>query len=490
MNNGASLPRLSLIVADRASQGDIWTTDWRMRRLSQAAYSVASVEGKTTMAGANLIRRGIGALAAEMQAGRLSSEGLVRTCLTEIRQKDHRLHAFVEVYEAEAIASALSLDAERSAGKARGPLHGVPVAVKDLADIEGRITGFGSRSYSDTPAESTAPFIRALETAGAIILGKTHSVEFAFGSWGTNHALGTPVNPAVPGHASPGGSSSGSGVAVAAGMVPAAIGSDTGGSVRIPAGLCGVAGMKPSHGRISLEGVAPLSPRFDTIGPLANRVDDLLVLYEAMSSLRRADTSDLPGTTFRRLDPAVLAPADPGIVELYERALADLSAAGARIVLLDLPCELAEYQSRCGSIMAYDAYSCLKPIVDDFRPPLDPFVRRRILAGRHIPAAAHAEALELRRQDQAAFSGCFGPTDILVLPTTPLLARQVESIDEAQLPMSRYTRLANYLDLCAVSVPFGNVSGAPAGMQFVANKGQDFDVLSLAIAFAERVGVA
>lgn len=439
------------------------------------------------MAGANLIRTGIGALAAEMQAGRLSSERLVHACLAEIRQNDHRLHAFVEVYEAEAIASALSLDAERSAGKTRGPLHGVPVAVKDLADVAGRITGFGSRSYSDAPATGTAPFIRALETAGAIILGKTQSVEFAFGSWGTNHALGTPVNPAVPGHASPGGSSSGSAVAVAAGMVPAAIGSDTGGSVRIPAGLCGIAGMKPSHGQISLEGVAPLSPRLDTIGPLANRVDDLPALYEVMSNMRRAHTPDLPGTTFRRLDPAVLAPADPGILELYETALADLSAAGARIVPLDLPCELAEYQSRCGSIMAYDAYSRLKPIVDDFRRPLDPFVRRRILAGRDIPAAVYAEALELRLQDQETFSGAFGPTDVLVLPTTPLAARQVESIDEAQLPMSRYTRLANYLDLCAVSVPFGEVLGAPAGMQFVAGKGQDFAVLSLAISFAARL---
>jgi aspartyl-tRNA(Asn)/glutamyl-tRNA(Gln) amidotransferase subunit A len=440
------------------------------------------------MNGADLIRTGIGALGAEMQAGRLSSEGLVRACLAEISRHDHRLHAFVEVYEAEAIASALRLDAERAAGRTRGPLHGVPVAVKDLADVAGRITGFGSRSYSDTPATSTAPFIRALEAAGAIILGKTQCVEFAFGSWGTNHSLGTPVNPTVPGHASPGGSSSGSAVAVAAGTVPAAIGSDSGGSVRIPAGLCGVAGMKPSHGRISLEGVAPLSARLDTIGPLANRIDDLLALYEAMSNTPRPQGDVHPEAIYRSLDPAVLAPADPGILELYEGALAQLSAAGARIEPLKLPCALAEYQSRCGGIMAYDAYAGLKPIIDDFRRPLDPFVRRRIMAGRNISAAAHAEALELRQQDQEAFSAVLGPADVLVLPTTPLPAQQVESIDEAQLPMSRFTRLANYLDLCAVSVPFGMVQGAPAGMQFVANKGQDFAVLALAKSFAERLG--
>lgn len=439
------------------------------------------------MDGADLIRTGIGALGAEMQAGRLSSEQLVRACLAEISRNDRRLHAFVEVYEAEAIARALDLDAERAAGQTRGPLHGVPVAVKDLADIAGRTTGFGSRSYSDTPAKSTAPFIRGLEAAGAIILGKTQCVEFAFGSWGTNHSLGTPVNPAVAGHASPGGSSSGSAVAVAAGMVPAAIGSDTGGSVRIPAGLCGIAGMKPSHGRISLEGVAPLSSRLDAIGPLANRVDDLQALYEAMSNTPRPQADEPLEAVYRRLDAAVLAPADPGILDLYEDALARLSSTGARVEPLELPCGLAEYQSRCGGIMAYDAYANLKPIVDDFRRPVDPFVRRRILAGRDISAAAQAEALERRRQDQEAFLAAFGPKDILVLPTTPLPAQQVESIDEAQLPMSRFTRLANYLDLCAVSVPFADVSGAPAGMQFVANNGQDFAVLALASAFAERL---
>ena len=339
---------------------------------------------------ANLIKTGIGALGAEMHAGRLSSEKLVRACLAEIAREDHRLHAFVEVYQADANARALELDDERAAGHTRGPLHGVPFAVKDLADVAGRVTGFGSRSYSDAPAKCTAPFIRALEAAGAILLGKTQSVEFAFGSWGTNHSLGTPVNPAVAGHASPGGSSSGSAVAVAAGLVPAAIGSDTGGSVRIPAGLCGIAGMKPTHGRTSLEGIAPLSSRLDTLGPLANRVDDLLALYEAMSETPRPAHPDHPEPVYRSLDPAVLAPADRGILDLYESALARLSAGGARIEPLELPCELAEYQSRCGGIMAYDAYANLKPIIDDFRRPLDPFVRRRILAGREISAAAHA----------------------------------------------------------------------------------------------------
>jgi aspartyl-tRNA(Asn)/glutamyl-tRNA(Gln) amidotransferase subunit A len=215
---------------------------------------------------------------------RLTSVALVSASLAKIEATNGKLHAFVTVFSDSAMERAAALDAETAAGSSRGPLHGLPVAIKDLADIRDRVTGFGSRCYSDTPARSTAPFIKALEDAGAIIIGQTHMVEFAFGSWGTNYAMGTPVNPAGPGHLAPGGSSSGSAVAVASGMVPLAIGSDTGGSVRIPAGLCGVAGMKPSHGLTSLEGVAPLSADLDTIGPLAKDVAGLKFLLDAITT--------------------------------------------------------------------------------------------------------------------------------------------------------------------------------------------------------------
>ncbi|QPC42947.1 amidase [Kaustia mangrovi] len=432
------------------------------------------------MSRADLIRQGVTALGRAMQAGELSGADLVEACLAEIAARDGELHAFVEVYGDEALARAAALDAERAAGTCRGPLHAIPVAVKDLADIAGRVTGFGSLSYSAEPADGTAAFIEALERAGAIVIGKTQLVEFAFGSWGTNHVLGTPLNPAVHGQASPGGSSSGSAVAVAAGMVPAAIGSDTGGSVRIPAGLCGVAGLKTSHGLVSLERVAPLSPALDTIGPFSCHPEDMAPLLEALGAAPGEE--DLPqdgaGTVYRRVDAAALDPVDPGILAHYERTLESLAEAGARVEPLALPCPLAEYQSRCGAIMAHDAYAHLKEIVEDYRRPVDPYVRGRIAAGRDIAEDAHAAALARREADRAAFAEVFGPRDILVLPTTPLTAQPLAAIDERQFPMSRYTRLANYIDLCAVSVPVGSSEGAPVGLQFVARRGRDFALVA------------
>jgi len=428
------------------------------------------------MTGVNFLDWPTNKLCEGIQSGAVACTALVAACLSRIKERDGHFSAFVSVFPEAALARARQLDEERAAGKTRGPLHGLPVAIKDLADIAGHVTGFGATCYANAPATQNAPFIQALEEAGAIIIGKTHTVQFAFGSWGTNYALGTPVNPADEGHLSPGGSSSGSAVAVAAGMVPLAIGSDTGGSIRIPASLCGVVGMKPSHGITSLDGVAPLSASLDTIGPLARDVAGLKILAEALG----VNTRTAPAAPLRllRLASADLMPLNPGVLQCYERYLAQLSDGGKTIETFTLPLPLAEYQRLCGDLMARDAYTALHHLIDDPNTDLDPWVRKRIAAGPGVCDKRHNERVATRRLDTAEFLKCFGPNDLLILPSTPEVAQPIHEIDETQLPMSRFTRLANYLDLTAASLPLWQVGGLPAGAQFVMRRDQDARLLA------------
>jgi aspartyl-tRNA(Asn)/glutamyl-tRNA(Gln) amidotransferase subunit A len=215
------------------------------------------------------------ALSAAIGAGSLTSTDIVECCLDRIAAYDSKLHAFVEVYADEARLAAKAADQAIRSGHRLGPLHGIPIALKDIIDMKGRITTGGSKVWEGRVSPTTATVAQRLIGAGMIVIGKTHSVEFAMGGWGTNTHMGTPWNPwDMETHRTPGGSSSGSGVAVAAGMVPAAIGTDTGGSVRLPASFCGLAGLKTTVGRISLHGILPLSTTLDTPGPMTRSVED------------------------------------------------------------------------------------------------------------------------------------------------------------------------------------------------------------------------
>ncbi|MBV8333951.1 MAG: amidase, partial [Alphaproteobacteria bacterium] len=222
-------------------------------------------------------------LSREISAGRLSPVDLVDALLDRIRLRDPKLHAFVEVYAEDARLAAEAGEKAIRSGHAVGPLHGVPIALKDLIEIEGRVTTGGSLVWRERRSQVTATLARRLIAAGLIVLGKTHTVEFAMGGWGTNQHRGTPWNPWDPAVArTPGGSSSGSGVAVAAGLAPWAIGTDTGGSVRLPASWCGLTGLKTTIGRVSTYGILPLSPTLDTPGPMARSVEDAALLYQVM----------------------------------------------------------------------------------------------------------------------------------------------------------------------------------------------------------------
>ena len=231
----------------------------------------------------DLAEFGLAGLSAGVAAGRFSPVEIMDACFARIRTWEPRLHAFVALYEKEARQEAEEAARAIRSGKAKGPLHGLPIAIKDLIEIESKVTTGGSIVWKDRVSTHTATLVRKLTDAGMIVLGKTHTVEFAYGAWGTNQHMGTPWNPwdlEVP--RTPGGSSSGTGVAVAARMAPAGLGTDTGGSVRIPAAWCGITGLKTSVGRISTHGVLPLSPTLDTPGPLARSVEDCALLLSVM----------------------------------------------------------------------------------------------------------------------------------------------------------------------------------------------------------------
>src|SRR5687767_10156583 len=222
-------------------------------------------------------------LATDLDAGRLSSEKLTEACLSRIEKHDGKLHAFVAVYADEALRAARAADEAIAAGHRAGPFHGVPIAVKDIVDIEGRVTTGGSKVWEKRVSPSTATLVKRLVQAGMIVIGKTHSVEFAMGSFGTNQHMGTPWNPWDLGTLrAPGGSSSGTGVAVAAALAPCGIGTDTGGSVRIPAAWCGIVGLKTTIGRVSVEGVLPLAHTLDTPGPMCRDVEDAALLFDVL----------------------------------------------------------------------------------------------------------------------------------------------------------------------------------------------------------------
>jgi aspartyl-tRNA(Asn)/glutamyl-tRNA(Gln) amidotransferase subunit A len=273
------------------------------------------------------------ALSTGLQKGTLSSFDIVSAYLERIRNQDTWLHCFVEVYETEALEAARASDQMRKAGYTLGPLHGLPIAVKDLVDIEGKVTTIGSPIFANNIAKSDAYLTQRLKAAGAIIIGKTHMVQFALGGWGTNEHMGMPRNPwDHQVHRVPGGSSSGSAAAVAGGLVPLSIGTDTGGSVRLPAAYCGITGFKFTVGLVNTQGVAPLSKTLDSIGVFAKSMAETALVYDALvddphrTKSANAMTKDsahtlLQGLRIGRIAPHELKDVQAEIVKAYEETL-------------------------------------------------------------------------------------------------------------------------------------------------------------------------
>jgi aspartyl-tRNA(Asn)/glutamyl-tRNA(Gln) amidotransferase subunit A len=444
------------------------------------------------------------AAASEISAGRLSPVDLVDDCLARIERLEPKLHAFVEVYAADARLAAEAADKAIRSGHAVGPLHGVPVALKDLVEIEGRVAAGGSVVWKSRRAQRTATLARRLIAAGMIVIGKTHTVEFAYGGWGTNQHLGTPHNPWDAADArTPGGSSSGSGVAVAARLVPCAIGTDTGGSVRLPAAWCGVTGLKTTVGRVSTHGVLPLSPTLDTPGPMTRSVEDAAILLEVLQgadpldpkTLGRRDAEPMPGLRrgvkglrLARLPEAERRGVDPEVLAAYDQSVRVLDDLGADFVEPRLPRGFRELGALNGHVMSAEAYAFLGDIVDNAELLVDEAVRPRIRAGAAISARDYLLALADRERLKAEFAAAMEGVDAVLTPTTVTAAVRLGDVDQSTTP-AVLTRWVNLLDLCGLAVPNGfTAEGLPTSLQIVCRSYDEATALRIGWAYQDATG--
>ena len=440
-------------------------------------------------------------LSRRIMARHLSPIDLTEAYLKRIEEHEPKLQAFVEIYANEARLAAHGADAAIRSGHAVGPLHGIPIALKDLIEIEGRIVTGGCEAWRERKAQRTATVARRLFAQGMIVLGKTHTVEFAMGGWGTNSRRGTPWNPWDPQRKrSPGGSSSGSGVAVAAGLAPWAVGTDTGGSVRLPAAWCGITGLKTTIGRVSTYGVLPLSPTLDTPGPMARSVEDAALLYRAMQGPDPLDprTERLPytdpmaqlkrgvrGLRLARMPEVERQYASADVLAAYDTSIAELERLGAEIVPINLPFVFSEVAAFNLRIMAVESYALLRELIDDETAPLDPHVRPRIAAGRNVTAQAYVEALQVREAMKLKFATALDGIDALLTPTTMTTAVPLDEIDQGTAP-AHYTRFGNFLDLCALSLPNGfGTDGLPTSLQIACRAYDEATALRIGWAFQD-----
>ncbi|HWD56821.1 MAG TPA: amidase [Stellaceae bacterium] len=443
-------------------------------------------------------------LSAAIGTGKLSPVEVTEAFLARIAGQDPRLHAFIDIYADEARLAAEAADKAIRAGHRVGPLHGVPIALKDLIDLEGRVTTGGSMAWRERRSPVTATLARKFFAAGMIVLGKTHTVEFAMGGWGTNHHMGTPWNPwdmTVP--RTPGGSSSGSGVAVATAMAPWAIGTDTGGSVRLPASWCGITGLKTTVGRVSCYGILPLAPSLDTPGPMARSVEDAALLFSVMQGTDPLDRLTLsapppvdPFPTLRRgvkglrlarMPRAERDGCDPEMLAAYDGALESLARAGAEIVDVTLPIAFADATVATGRIIGSEAYRLTGAMVDDSALPIDPAVRPRIQLGRDIRAHEYLAALAERDRMKADFLAALdaGGIDALLTPTTLTPAIPNDAVDQNSTP-AHFTRVFNLLEMCGLALPDGfSAGGLPLSLQIVCRPYDEATALRIGWAYQQ-----
>lgn len=402
--------------------------------------------------------------------------------LARIRRYDGRLKAFVQVFDPPLMGE----DED-------GPVF----AVKDLFDVAGVPTGGGARVPLDPSPARHACAVQRLLQAGWSAVGKTHTVELAYGGWGTNRAVGAPWNPwDATTHRAPGGSSSGSAVAVAAGFCDAALGSDTGGSVRIPAAVCGVVGLKPGRGLVSLQGVHPLSPALDTVGVLACDVATAARALGVISGpdgdtavrgpldVAEALATDVRGWRLAAIPLAELGEVDPEVARLYLEAIERLRGAGVAVEFAPPPLALEASFLPNGLMMAGEGWRIWADRIEQHREVMDPWIVRRFEVGRDVSDAQLAQAHAERAEASRDFHRWLSAFDGLLSPTCPIPAPPLATIDETTSPLSRLTRAANYLDLPGISVPCGLTSeGLPVGLQILGRPADEPAVVALGAAF-------
>lgn len=434
-------------------------------------------------------------LSQHLANGKITSRQLVEQALAAIKDpQGEGPRTFLSVHESQALAAADQVDAQRHDGANLHALAGIPISIKDLFDEAGFTTLGGSRVLVGTPAATrNSTVVERLRKAGAVIIGRTNLVEFAFSGLGLNPHYGTPKNTfdRTTGRI-PGGSSSGAAISVTDGMAAGAIGSDTGGSIRIPAALNGLVGFKPTARRVPLVGVLPLSFTLDSAGPIAKSVADCALLDQVLAAEVDGVPAALQLRGLRLAVPKTVFQNDlsPAVANAFTAALSRLSAAGAMIVDLPMP-EFAQAAtiSQRGALVSAEAYWWHRQWMKDGAEKYDPRIIVRIRAGETITAATYIDLVKLREQFIAAISAAAADYDAMLMPTTPETAPTIaeagkddETYSRLNLRMLRNPAVVNLFDGCALSIPCHIPGTAPVGMMIAGTQGTDRKILAIGLA--------
>ena len=424
----------------------------------------------------------------------------LEACLSAQARLEKDIGAWMSVSVDEARSAAASATAQFEKEKGSLPAFlGIPFALKDIVDVAGAPTGKGSAARVAQPAASTAPIAARMLSSGGVLVGKVKTVEFAMGAWGTNPHVGAPVNPwSTDKPLVCGGSSSGSGAAVASGAVPCAVGTDTGGSVRLPAAFCGVVGLKTTKGLLPTDSIHPLSHTFDTVGPLARSVEDCALMCAAMTDspdafIRASEAAMATGVRGLRL--ACMGESGRSIVtdlvqlEAFDTAIETLRGLGAEVTVFDW--DVYKTKASAGVIMQSEGYFHNREVVDDTSSQMDEGVRARLVAGKNFTAADYIAAAAEREALITGWLAEMGDRVAWLSPTTPTRAIPLDEVDESTSPAT-FTRDANYLGLCAITVPTGPMEGTeggvPTSLQIVCKPNEEMMALRIAAAYETARG--
>jgi aspartyl-tRNA(Asn)/glutamyl-tRNA(Gln) amidotransferase subunit A len=436
-------------------------------------------------------------LSADLAAGRTTSRKLTEEALARIDDaKGEGKRAFIKVWHKQALAAADANDLQRKAGLVASPLAGLPVSIKNLCDVAGETTLAGSKALDDAPpAKADAPVVARLRAAGAVIVGSTNMSEFAFSGVGFNPHHGTPGNPADRKRV-PGGSSAGAAVSVADRMAVVALGTDTGGSVRIPAAVCGIVGFKPTARRVPIDGVVPLSTSLDSIGPLANSVEDCAIVDAVFANEPINVPEPMPLAGLRLAVPKhfVMDDLDAVVAKAFERALKALAAKGVKIDHIDLP-QLNELPiiNAKGGFAASEAYAWHRDLIARRHNDYDQFVAPRILRGKEMSAADYVDLLGKRTDLCRRVSAITSHYDAVVMPTCAIVAPTLDEVSTSDgftrknMLLLRNTSVGNFLDRCGISLPCHAAGELPVGFMLMGETMADQRVLAMARSVAPAV---
>lgn len=435
-----------------------------------------------------------------LQSNQLTSLELVERCFDAIEDPAGQgASVFIKVYKEQAITQAKVIDYARAQGVSLPPFAGVPITIKDLFDVAGDVTTAGSKVMQGSrPAGKNAVIVDRLKRAGFVILGRTNMTEFAYSGLGMNPHYGTPLNPYDRENGRiPGGSSSGAAIALTDGMALGSIGTDTGGSCRIPAALTGIVGFKSTAGRVDQTGTLPLSYSLDSIGPLANSVACCAALDAVLADIPQEGINPLPLKNLRLAIPQsiVLDDMDTHVARAFGQAIQKLADQGA--IIIDEPLaqllELPQINSR-GGFAAAEAYAWHHMLMEEKADEYDPRVIVRMMKGQSQTAVDYIELLQARQRMIASVAATTAYYDALVFPTVPTIAPLLGQLDEDEeeygtnnLLMLRNPSVANFLDRCAISVPCHDTGSAPVGFSLVGEHGQDRRLLAMALTVEQMI---